>query len=44
MLFWRTGVKSVAVYDHLDDIANTSGHSGATRVVWLDADGISEAA
>lgn len=33
---WRTGTASTAVYATTEDVVTIHGHSGATRLVWVD--------
>lgn len=35
-LGWLTRVRSVAVYQSIADVQHIHGHSGATRIVWVD--------
>lgn len=35
-LGWLTLVKSVAVYDSIEDCEVIHGHNGATQIVWQD--------
>jgi hypothetical protein len=35
---WCVGLRSTAIYDSVDELLQIHGHSGATRVVWVDRD------
>jgi hypothetical protein len=37
-LAWATEVQSVAVYDSIGDVQKIHGHSGLTRILWVDDD------
>jgi hypothetical protein len=36
VLNWTTDVRSVAVYDSLDELMAIHGHDGKTILVWID--------
>jgi hypothetical protein len=36
VLFWLSAVRSVGVYDSVEEVINIHGHGGKTRVVWID--------
>lgn len=35
-LQWTTAVRSVAIYDSLEDLMAIHGHNGKTLLVWID--------
>jgi len=36
VLVWKSNHSSVNVYSSLDDILHVHGHSGATKIEWID--------
>lgn len=33
---WNTPVRSICIYDSIDDLMKIHGHDGATVLVWID--------
>lgn len=38
-LTWLTAVNSLVFYPAISNVEHIHGHNGATRIVWLDAEG-----
>ncbi len=38
VIFWSTAVRSMVIYESLDDLHSIMGHGGATEFVWVDSE------